>query len=390
MTLVLQGPTLIDGRGGPAVPNVTVVVEDNKIAAVGANGAVQAPRNAEVIDLAGKWLLPGMIDLHIHMYSYDDPPMHRLEPEAYTALLAARNLKRHLDAGVTTVRDVGTQRKINISAARAAKLGVIPGPRVFACGQYIAQTGGHGSENPLCAREADGVADIRLAVREQWKAGADFIKVMLNGYRDVLEFSLEELEALVDESHRLDMKVACHASILPAAVNAVKAGVDTIEHGCHFDERVVAGMAEKGIVFVPTRRVFVGMVERREELRLRPESVRILEKRASTHREAIRLALEAEVKIGAGTDWSVIFVPDELVAMVGDGMSPMQTIQAATRVGAETLGIANQVGTVEPAKVADLIVVDRDPLNDISALREVSTVIQAGKIVKRQLASESV
>jgi len=383
MTLVLRGATLIDGAGGPPAPNVNVVIEEDTIASVAAGTrAAETPRNAQVVDLTGKWLLPGLIDLHIHSYSYDDPQRRRLETEAYTALLAASQLHKHLMAGVTTVRDVGTQRKINISAARAIKAGIIPGPRMFACGQYIAQTGGHGSENPLCAREADGLADIRLAVREQWKAGADFIKVMLNGYPDVLEFTLEELEALVDESHRLGMKVACHASILSAARNAVEAGVDTIEHGCQFDEDVVAAMADKGIVMVPTRKVFVGMVERREELHLRPEAVRILEKRASTHQEAIRLALRAKVKMGAGTDWSVIFVPDELVSMVEAGVSPMQAIQAATLVGAETLGIADRVGTVEAGKIADLIVAERDPLKDIGALCDVSTVIQSGKIVK--------
>jgi len=391
MTLVLRGATLIDGTGGPPAPNAHVVIEEDTIAAVtSAARAAETPRNAQVIDLTGKWLLPGLIDLHIHSYSYDDPPRRRLETEAYTALLAASQLHKHLMAGVTTVRDVGTQRKINISAARAIKAGVIPGPRMFACGQYIAQTGGHGSENPLCAREADGLADIRLAVREQWKAGADFIKVMLNGYPDVLEFTLEELEALVDESHRLAMKVACHASILSAARNAVEAGVDTIEHGCQFDEDVVATMADKGIVMVPTRKVFVGMVERREELHLRPEAVRILEKRASTHQEAIRLALRAKVKIGAGTDWSVISVPDELVSMVEAGVSPMQAIQAATRVGAETLGIADRVGTAQAGKIADLIVAERDPLKDIGALCDVSTVIQSGKIVKCPPASRSV
>lgn len=218
-------------------------------------------------------------------------------------------------------------------------------------------------------------------MREQWKAGADFIKVMLNGYPDVLEFTLEELEALVDESHRLGLKVACHASILPAVRNAVAAGVDTIEHGCELDERAAAAMAGKGIVLIPARKVYVGMVEKQEELRLRPEAVRILAKRAATHKEAIRLALGAGVTMGAGTDWSPIFVPDGLKAMTEAGMPPMQAIQAATKVGAETLGIADQVGTIETGKVADLIVVDRDPLADIGALSEVSMVIQTGSIV---------
>ncbi len=383
MSLVLRGLTLIDGRGGRPLPNVSVLIEGNKIAAVDSNGSFQAPDNAEVMDLAGKFLLPGMMDLHMHMYSADDPPSPRVEPEAYTALVAARNLNKHLMAGVTTVRDVATQRAINISAARAVKEGLIPGPRVFACGMFICQTGGHGSGNPLCAREAKGVADVREAVREQWRAGADWIKVTLNGYRDVLEFTYEELEALVDESHRLGRKVACHASILPATKNAVKAGVDTIEHGCHLDEAVADEMARKGIPLIPTGKVYVGMVEKKEELWLRPENVRILEKRASTHKEAIQLALKAGVKIGAGTDWSLIFLPDELKFMVDAGLTPMQAIQSATQVGAEILGIADQVGTIEPGKLADMIVVDKDPLADITSLSHVSMIIQSGKIIKR-------
>ncbi len=383
MAIVLRGPTLIDGKGGRPVPNVDVLIEGDRIAAVESNGALPVPSGAQVIDLAGQWLLPGMIDLHIHSYSYDDPPNTKVQPEAYTALLAARNLYRHLCAGVTTVRDVGTQRAINISAARAIKEKVIPGPRMFACGLFISQTGGHCSENPLCAREADGVADVRAAVREQWKAGADWIKITVNGYPTVVEFTVEELKAAVDETHRLGRKVACHASILPATWNAVDAGVDTIEHGCQLDEEICDAMAEKGITLIPTGAVYVGLAKERDDKGMGPEASRVLWERAATHKDAIRNALKAGVKIGAGTDWAPIHVPDELVFMVNAGLTPMQAIESATRIGAETLGIADKVGTIEAGKLAEMVVVDGDPLADISALCHVSMVFQGGKIVHR-------
>ncbi len=382
MALVLRGPALIDGKGGRPVPNVDVLIEGDRIAAIESHGVLPVPPGASVMDLTGKWLLPGLIDLHIHSYSYDDPPNVKVQPEAYTALLAARNLYGHLCAGVTTVRDVGAQRAINISAARAIKEKVIPGPRMFACGMFISQTGGHCSENPLCAREANGVDDVRAAVREQWKAGATWIKLTVNGYPSVPEFTQGEIDAAVDETHRLGLKLACHASILSATWPAINAGVDTIEHGCELDEAICDAMAEKGIVLIPTGAVYVGLAKERDDKGMGPEASRVLWERAATHKDAIRNALKAGVKIGAGTDWAPIHVPEELVFLVNAGLTPMQAIQSATQVGAETLGIADQVGTLAPGKLADMIVVDRDPLADIAALRDVTMVIQNGRIVK--------
>ncbi len=384
MTILLRNAVLVDGNGGPAVRNAWVLVEGNTVAAVGRGAGPQTAAGTQVIDLGGKWLLPGMMDLHMHMYSMDDRTgeKRQVEPEAYGALAAASHLRKMQMAGVTTVRDMATQRSINISVSRGIKDGLVPGPRVFACGLFICQIGGHGSSNPFCAREVAGVDDIRAAVREQWRAGATWIKVTLNGYRDVPELTQDELEALVDESHRLGLKVAAHASLLSTARSAVLAGVDTIEHGCHLDEAVVAEMAKKGIPLIPTGWVYVFLADQREANGLGVESTLILRKRSSTHAAGLQMALKAGVTIGAGTDCGQFFLPEELKWMVDSGMTPMQVIQSATKRGAEIVGMGDKLGTVEAGKIADLIVVDADPLADILALRQVSMVIQDGKIVK--------
>lgn len=384
MTILLRNAVLVDGNGGPAVPNAWVLVEGNAIAAVGSGKSPQVAADAQAVDLKGKWLLPGMIDLHMHMYSMDDrpPEKRKLEPEAYGTLISLAHLRKLQMAGVTTVRDMATQRSINISVSRGIKEGLVQGPRVFACGQFICQTGGHGSSTPFAAREVCGVDDIRNAVREQWKAGATWIKVTLNGYRDVPELTQDELEALVDESHRLGLKVGAHASLLATARSAVAAGVDTIEHGCHLDEAVVAEMARKGIPLIPTGWVYVFLVNQRLANGLGEESTLILRKRSVNHAPGVKMALKAGVLIGAGTDCGQFFLPEELLWMEQSGMPRMHVIQSATKFGAQILGWGDKLGTIEKGKLADLIVVDADPLADVLNLRQVSMVIQDGKVVK--------
>lgn len=389
MNIILRGATLINGRGDPPLPHANVLIEGERITAVGKDGSFQPPSDAEVIELNGKWLLPGLIDLHSHMYFINpllDVP--RVEPDAYAALVAARTLRTNLLAGVTTVRDLAVQNRISLSLRKAVREGVTVGSRVFACGLYICQTGGHGSEYHGCAREANGVADVRQAVREEWKAGADLIKVCLNGYSNAVEFSLEELQALVDEAHRLNLKVACHASVLPAAQNAVLAGVDTIEHGCHLDEATAQEMADKGIIFVPTGAIYLAALKSQRDGSNPPsQAARSLEMRVALHRQSVELALRAGVTMGAGTDWvfpdrSYIAMADELAFLVSCGLSPMQALQAATVVGAEALGESSRLGTIEVGKLADVFAVDGDPIADIRAVSQTVMVMQAGKVVR--------
>lgn len=388
MSILLKNATLIVGREDKVFPHSDVLIQGTRIAAVGPTGTLQTPPEAEVIDLAGRWLLPGLIDLHTHLYTADYMSGNpKLEPEAYVAFKATCHVRDNLMAGVTTIRELGTQNRVGISTRRAVREGLITGSRVFSSGLIICQTGGHGSELPFTGREADGEADIRRAVREQWKAGADLIKVAINGAQNVVELSLEELKALVDEAHRLNLKVSCHASILPAALNAALAGVDTLEHGCELDRPVVEMMVDKGIVLVPTIVVLKASEESMGSRPIDPTFARAVEMRRAAHRQSFELALEAGVVIGAGTDICVPYktvaaLPEELSLMVSWGMSPMQAIQSATGIAADALGQGDNLGAVEPGKLADLVVVDRNPVTDIGALQDVSLVIQDGRIVR--------
>jgi imidazolonepropionase-like amidohydrolase len=249
-------------------------------------------------------------------------------------------------------------------------------------------TGGHGSEPPAppgTAREADGPDDCRRAVREQVKAGADCIKVTTNGPLNVVEFTQDEMGAIVDEAHRLGRRVACHASLLESTKMAIRAGVDTIEHGCDLDEPTARAMADRGITMVPTLLVLKLIMDRWEEYKAIP-MMRSIPVRAKRAVESYQIAMAAGVTMAAGTD--IFFglgkfesLPEELAYMVECGMSPSQALVAATRHGAEALGAGDRLGVIARGKVADLAAVDGDPTADIAALRRVSLVVQGGRVM---------
>ncbi len=384
--ICLKAALLIDGSGGEPLRDALLVIEGDRIATVGWGAGVTVPDGATVVDLGSRTLLPGLIDLHAHLTSWLPGPNGPLDPAAGYAFEAADNLRQALARGVTTIRDVGSYGDVGVAAKRAVAQGAVPGPRVFACRNIICMTGGHGSEAAAGhAREADGPDDVRRAVREQIKAGADLIKVTTNGPLNIPEFTQAELDALVDEAHNAGRRVACHASLLESTRRALQAGVDTIEHGCELDAELVEQMLRQGTILVPTLVVLERIMQCWGDLKDNPVLSRIPQ-RSAAQRASFGLALAAGVKLGAGVDptpGTLAFadVAAEVATMVAWGCPPMRAIQAATAVAAEALGLEDRLGRLAPGLLADVIAVDGDPLDDVAALARVALVIKDGEAV---------
>ncbi len=396
----IVGAMLIDGTGAEPVPDAVVLVEGGSIAAVGARSTVDLPAEAEVVDAEGRFLLPGLIDAHVHVSVPDHvSTAPKGDPTAYATVIATRNLRSALQAGVTTVRDVCGDR-INLALRSAQQRGRLIAPRIYTSGKGICMTGGHGSGFAGSVHEVDGPEAVRHAVRVEHKADVDLIKLLSSHRTDLPEFSYEEIEAGVDEAHRLGLRVSIHAANDVSTDMAARAGVDVIEHGSFLSEETVDRMASKGIVLVPTLWVKHDLAERLTEYRKTPEKYPWgdaidLEESAVWFRrcaeqlpETMRLVRERGVTVAAGTDFVLAdqpwcLLPEEVEWLVRLGLSPMEAIVAATRGGAEALGTTDRLGTIEPGKWADLILVDRDPLEDVAALKSVSWVMQGGKVVPR-------
>jgi imidazolonepropionase-like amidohydrolase len=363
--LTLVNARLIDGSGAPPRTGVTVAVEDGKIASVGEEPP--AP-TASALDLEGRTLLPGLIDAHVHLSSLGLPDVAD-DLQAYGLALVAR---RMVEAGFTTVRDLGSYGDSLFRLRRAIGLGLCPGPRLVLCGQIVAATSPGARAFPGMYCEADGPDGMRRAVREQIRQGVDFIKVMSTGALTVADedvhpaqLTAEELSAVVDESHRTGFVVASHAEGLAGIRLSVEAGVDTLEHGemAFEDPGVLAAMAEQGIVLVPTLCVFDLVADGDGFPGWMRERAKFL--RASAEK-TVAAARGEGVAMAAGADAG----PHgenarELVRMVETGLRPMEAIVAATSTAARACRLEDELGTIEPGKTADLLVLDGDPLEDV-------------------------
>ncbi len=396
---VIRAARLIDGRGGnPASPAV-IVVRGNRIESIG--GAV--PADAQTIDLGDMTLLPGLIDAHTHILlqgditsaDYDEQLFRESMP--YRALRASRAVKIALEHGFTTLRDVETEGAMytDVDVKRAINNGVIPGPRLFVSTRAMSVTGGYGPSGyspevtfPMGVQIVDGAEGGRKAVREQIAHGADWIKVYADRSYFVQKdgtlsstptFTADEMKAIVEESHRLRHKVAAHAMARPGIENALNAGVDSIEHGIAIPDDLVDMMVAKGTYLCPTLTVteFVA-----------PGRGGVWTKIPQFHHDSFQRALSNGVKIAFGTDaggfpWDAINEAKEFEYETRYGMTPMQAIQSATRVASELLGMSDQIGTVESGKLADIVAVPGNPLDDITALERVAFVMKDGQVYKR-------
>jgi len=397
----IVGATLIDGSGMKPLPDSVVVVRGERIEAVGRQGDVNIPDGAEVIEASGRWLIPGLIDLHVHLYCSGFVPVPTKGSEmAYAGMVAYNNLRQALQAGVTTLRAVSDRGHIDVAMRDAVERRQIIGPRLFVAGVGICMTGGHGSGIPGTIHEVDSPWEVRKAVREEVKAGVDFIKLLSSHRTDNREFTAEEIEAGIDEAHAHGRKCAIHVANFVGTKMAADAGVDTIEHGSFIDKETAEKMAFKRIVLVPTLWVKNHIPERTKKTRVEQAKTGIwnLYGRDLEQTEAwfggcveqlpktMKLVRSKKVRIGTGTDnvfgdQMFAMLPEEIEWMTHYGMSNMEAIESATRIGAEAIGVEKSLGTVEAGKFADMIIVSEDPLKDITALKRVGWVMKGGETI---------
>jgi len=351
-----------------------------------------------VIDASGKTVMPGLMDMHVHLCYWGkerDQIRYELDtPPTLMALKAARAAQQTLEAGFTTVRDAGAFNDCVISLKKGVDLGIVPGPRIMAAGLWITQTGGpcdtdwplHLPMEIFLKVVADGVDGVRKAVRERFRAGSDFIKIFATGdvYSkgagpEVRRYTIEEIRAIVDEAHAVRKKVAAHAEGVEGIKNAIRGGVDTIEHGIYLDDEACQMMKENNVILVPTLVILRNIVTEGIEAGTLPEAVRKGKEAVEAHFASFRRAHEAGVKIAMGTDAFMGICRQgenarELEVMVEAGLTPMEAIVASTKTGAEALGLEDQIGTIEVGKLADIIIVDGDPLQDIRILQDLKKI----------------
>jgi imidazolonepropionase-like amidohydrolase len=382
--LVLRGGDVVDATG---IREADVAVEDGKIVAVG-----DAPGADEEIDVSGQFVAPGLVDSHVHlmMDGRPDPASVLADSETMLAYRATANLAAALEAGVTTVRDLGAPAMLALDAARAVEEGVVDGPRVLACGENVVMTGGHGH---WFGREADGRAEVKKAVREQLKREADVIKCMATGgvltegaITGAPELDEEELTALVETASAKRVPTAAHAHGTAGIKNAVRAGISSIEHGTFMDREAAELMAEHGTYWVPTAKALHGIVEAGTDEGIPEYAVEKAEETADAFEEAFEHAIEAGVSVAMGTDAGTPFnfhgdIPEELELMVEYGFSPDEALEAATVNAADLLGLSD-VGLVEDGYRADLVVLDSDPREDVSTWQTPTRVVTSGSIAR--------
>jgi imidazolonepropionase-like amidohydrolase len=397
-TVVVRAGHLLDVKTGKTLSNQTIVIQGDKIVSVGSDSA--APAGAQVIDLPNATVLPGLIDAHTHITMTTNFGYSTLGISIpREALYGARNARVTLDAGFTTVRNVGASGFTDVALRDAINAGDVPGPRMLVSGPALSITGGHCDENFLpfeMHAQAEGVADgveaVQHKTREIIKYGADLIKICATGgvlshgdNPQASQFTLEEMKAIVADAHRLGRKVAAHAHGAQGIRWASEAGVDSIEHGSYIDDAAIAEMKKNGTYLVPTLYLMDWFFENAEKIGTPAELIAKGHEVMPAARKNVARAFAAGVKVGFGTDAAVYphgLNAHEFAVMVKLGLTPLQAIQAATVNDADLLGWSDKVGTIEAGKWADLVAVDGDPLADVTTLERVKFVMKGGEVRK--------
>jgi len=412
--LAIVGGRVWDGTGSDPKPG-TVVVRDGRIVAVNAPNA-PLPADAKSVDAAGGFVMPGLIDSHVHLPSSGAPnyELQRLKDLLpLQALQGAANARIMLQAGFTTVRDLSSPAFTNVAIRQAFDSGIFVGPRVLAAGMSLTVPGGHGDSyyrpEVSIAREGivNGPDEARRTVRTWVKMRVDVIKLLVTGgvmtggvmtggvmtdgsEVGALQWTPEELQAAISQAHQLGVRVAGHCHGAVGVKEGVKAGLDTVEHGTMLDEEAVALMKERGTFLVPTIIAGQHIVDHGTAGGIAPHVVRKGEQIGAWHRRSVRMAHEQGVKVAFGTDCGTPFNKPgenaiELRYMTECGFSTSAALEAATRVAADALGLADRIGTLEAGKLADIVIVNGDPLADINILTDrahIAWVFTGGRAVR--------
>jgi len=408
-TTVIRAGVLIDGESNAPRRNQVIVIRGNRIVEVSDAASAHIPASAEVIDLSQATVLPGLIDAHTHIFLHGEEPaeggydVQLLKyPLAFRAARATVSVRRALEQGFTTLRDVETEGAGygDVGIKQAIEGGYIPGPRLFVSTRAISTTGGYPLEGyapeidvPKGVQVVDGPVEARKAAREQLDHGADWIKVYMThrswiGKNGELvsqpTLTVEELRAIVDETHGWGKKVACHSYSGEGMQRALDGGCDSIEHGLALTDAQIAQMIKQGTWLCPTLSVYYYDWAPADT----PDGQRD-RKRVSAHEESFRKALKAGVKIAFGTDaggfpWTDP-IAQEFPRMVEFGMSPMQAIQSATSRAADLLDMKGKLGVIAVGAFADVVAVAGDPLGDVKALGNVGFVMKDGKVFKNEM-----
>jgi imidazolonepropionase-like amidohydrolase len=395
MTLAIHRARLIDGTGA-LLDQATVLIRGTRIVAVGPSRAITIPKGARRIDGRGLTVIPGLIDCHVHLCLGGEPDVvgtMESEPPSYTLLKSARHARATIEAGFTTVRDVGSRDHSIFMLKRAIESGIVPGPRIIGAGHAICMIGGHAR---FIGREVEGAEQVRQAVEEQLAAGADVIKVIASGgvltpgtSPDQAQMTMEELSSAVEAARRAEKKVAAHAHGASGMKNAIQAGVHSIEHATLLDDDAGELMKRFGVFMVPTLSALATTAASRPGCGIPESALSKARSMTKRHQTSFRKAHRSGISIAMGTDAGTPFNyhgdnAQELDRMVALGMTPMDAIMASTSAAARLIGLQESVGTIRKGFQADLLVIEGNPLTRIELLRDRSRimgVIQAGQFV---------
>ena len=400
MTIAIHHARLIDGTGD-LHDNATVLVRGTKILAAGPSNEVRIPKGAVRIDGRGLSMIPGLIDCHVHFCLGGEPDVvGTLESEQpfYTLLKSAMHAKATIDAGFTTVRDVGSRDHSIFTLKQAIESGLMPGPRIIGAGRAICMVGGHAR---FIGQEVAGTEQVRQVVAEQVAAGAGVIKIIASGgvltpgtSPDEAQMTMEELAAAVDAAQQAGKRVAAHAHGASGMKNAINAGVRSIEHATLLDEESGALMKRYGVYMVPTLSALATTAACRPGCGIPESALDKAKAMTKRHQASFKAAHQSGIAIAMGTDAGTPFNyhgdnAQELERMVAFGMTPMEAIVASTATAARLIGIQDSVGTLTKGREADLVILKGNPLRRIGILRnrdKIVGVMKAGKFVAGPLA----